>query len=115
MPLRHAPPLFGMTRLQFAKGTFRAEIAWMYNGRILAEDLPPTESAKPEIYAKDDQGRPWSPGWNTLNLRTGWQTTESIHLGLSWENMTDRIYRTYSSGIVAPGSQVVVSGRFRIP
>ena len=115
VPLRHAPPLFGMTRLQFARGGLRAELAWMYNGRILAQDLPPSESAKPEIYAKDGQGRPWSPGWNTLNLRTGWQLTESIHLALSWENMTDRMYRTYSSGIVAPGSQLVLSGRFRIP
>ena len=115
VPLRHAPPIFGMTRLQFVQGPFRAELAWTYNGRISAEDLPPTERAKPEIYAKDAQGRPWSPSWNALNLRTAWQATKSILLTASWENMTDRRYRTYSSGVVAPGSHVVVSGRFRIP
>ena len=115
VPLRHAPPLFGMTRLQFSHGPWRAELAWTYNGRISAEDLPPSERAKPEIYAQDMQGRPWSPSWNALNLRTAWQATKSIQLTASWENMTDRRYRTYSSGVVAPGSQVVVSGRFRIP
>lgn len=115
VPLRHAPPVFGMTRLQFAKGPIRAELAWTYNGRILADDLPPTERAKPEIYASDGLGRPWSPSWNTVNLRTAWQMTKGIQLTASWENMTDRMYRTYSSGIVSPGSQVVVSGRFRIP
>ena len=115
VPLRHAPPVFGMTRLRFAKGPFRAELAWMYNGRIRAEDLPPTERAKPEIYATDALGRPWSPSWNTLNLRAGWQATRSMLLSLAWENMTDAMYRTYSSGIVAPGSHVVVSARYRIP
>jgi len=115
VPLRHAPPVFGMTRLRFAKGPFRAELAWMYNGRIRAEDLPPSERAKPEIYATDDLKRPWSPSWSTLNLRAGWQATRSLHLSLAWENMTDAMYRTYSSGIVAPGSHVILSARYRIP
>jgi hemoglobin/transferrin/lactoferrin receptor protein len=109
--LRHAPPFYGTSGLRFTKNWFRAEIFTMYNSELAYEDLSPSEQAKTTIYAKDEQGRPFAPGWYTLNLRTGY-SWKQYSLNMAWENITNQRYRPYSSGIVASGSNLILSGKF---
>ncbi len=109
--LRHAPPFYGTSGFRFTKNNFRAEIFTMYNSELSYEDLAPSEQAKTTIYAKDEQGRPYAPGWYTLNLRTGYNWKQ-FALNIAWENITNQRYRPYSSGIVASGSNLILSGRF---
>jgi hemoglobin/transferrin/lactoferrin receptor protein len=109
--LRHAPPFYGTSGLRFTKNLFRAEFFTMYNSELAYEDLAPSEQAKTTIYAKDEQGRPFAPGWYTLNLRTGY-SWKQYSLNMAWENITNQRYRPYSSGIVASGSNLILSGKF---
>jgi hemoglobin/transferrin/lactoferrin receptor protein len=109
--LRHAPPFYGATHLRFRKNKIYADAYAMYNSEIKNEDLSPAEQAKPDIYAKDKNGKPFSPGWHTVNLKTSYQLTEKLLLTVGWENITNQRYRPYSSGIVAAGSNVIVSMR----
>jgi len=44
-------------------------------------------------------------------LKAGYQVSEKITANIGWENITDQRYRPYSSGIVAPGSNVILSLR----
>lgn len=111
VPLRHAPPFYGSTHLHYQKGKLHAEAFAMYSGKVSFEELAPTEQAKPDIYAKDVQGRPYSPGWYTANARVSYSLKKNLMVNLTWENITNQRYRTYSSGIVAPGSNVVISAR----
>ncbi|HEV7329866.1 MAG TPA: TonB-dependent receptor [Flavisolibacter sp.] len=109
VPLRHAPPFYGSTHLHYRKNKLHAELYSFYNSEVTYENLAPTEKAKPDIYAKDDQGRPFSPAWYTLNAKLSYQIFKSLFVAAGWENITDQRYRPYSSGIVAAGSNLIVS------
>ncbi|MDW8217755.1 MAG: TonB-dependent receptor [Acidobacteriota bacterium] len=51
---------------------------------------------------------PALPGWVTLNLRGGYQLGERHELFIAFDNILDQNYRTISSGVDAPGRNVVV-------
>lgn len=107
VPLRHAPPFYGTSSLQFRKNKLTAEVYAVYNTQIKNEDLAPSEKSKTDIYAKDTNGNPYSPGWYTLNLKASYQLAKSLLLTAGWENVTNQRYRPYSSGIVAGGSNFI--------
>lgn len=111
VPLRHAPPFYGSSLLRYRVKKLSAEVSAQYNSLIKNEDLAPSEQAKTDIYAKDASGRPYSPGWFVLNLKTSYQVLKSLLLTMGWENMTNQRYRPYSSGIVAAGSNFIISAR----
>jgi len=110
-PLRHAAPAFGVTRLSYAHSRFEAEFYTLFNAAVRNVDLAPDEQGKEYLYARDAEGNPWTPAWLTLNLKTSLRLGSAIRLGAGIENLTDRRYRPYSSGITAPGRNVVVSLR----
>lgn len=111
VPLRHAPPFYGSTSIRYRLKKLFAEASFMYNSEIKNADLAPTEQAKTDIYAKDAAGKPFSPGWYTLNLKASYQVFKNLLLSAGWENMTNQQYRPYSSGIVAGGSNFIFSLR----
>jgi hemoglobin/transferrin/lactoferrin receptor protein len=87
------------------------ELSSFYNSEINNKDLAPTEQAKPDIYAKDENGKPYSPSWYTLNLKASYQFSRHLLVTAGWENITDQRYRPYSSGIVSAGSNFIFSAR----
>ena len=112
VPLRHAPPLQGSATLKYAVRDIRLELAWNANGALHADEMPPTETAKPEIYALDAMGRPFAPGWQTLAIRSAFTIARGMTLTAGMDNITDQRYRSYSSGVVAPGRNFIVSLRY---
>jgi len=76
---------------------------------IAGRKLPQEEKAKTEIYAIDGNGDPWSPAWYTLNFKAVYQLTEQLNISAGLENITNKGYRTYSSGICAPGRNFILS------
>ncbi|MEM6542717.1 MAG: TonB-dependent receptor, partial [Bacteroidota bacterium] len=79
-----------------------------YNGEISFDDLAFSERSKPFIYAEDSNGNPFAPSWYTLNFRSRYQFSNAVHANFSVENITDQRYRPYSSGIVAPGINLIL-------
>ncbi len=114
VPLRHAPPIQSFATLKYAYKALRTELNWSANGSIRSGDMPPTEIAKPEIYAVDAFGKPFSPGWHTLNLRCAFTFEQGLTITTGFENITDQRYRSYSSGMVAPGRNFIVSLRYSL-
>jgi hemoglobin/transferrin/lactoferrin receptor protein len=108
--LRHAPPFYGNSGIKYMGSSWQAEFFSQYNSKIGHEDLAPTEQSKTFIYAKDENGNTFSPGWHTFNFRLGYHW-KKYGLNASWENITNRQYRTYSSGIVSAGSNLILSAR----
>ncbi len=108
-PSRHAAPWYGISRLTWTGGQLKLEVNATYSGKKRFEDLPEEEKSKTEIYAVDKNGNPWSPGWYTLNFRASHQITKNLFVSAGIENLTDQRYRPYSSGIVAPGRNFIVS------
>lgn len=106
VPLRHVPPAFGQWQLIYKKGQFRGSIFMDYHLRKNADDIPPSENEdKPHLYAPDGS----TPAWYTLNFSAGYHFENGFNLRLNGENLFDRHYRTYSSGISAPGRNFIFS------
>jgi hemoglobin/transferrin/lactoferrin receptor protein len=83
------------------------ELSVVYNAIVRNKDLPPSEQAKDDIYARDVDGNPFSPGWHTLNFRSSYQLSEGLSITAAWENFTNQRYRPFSSGIVSSGSNLI--------
>lgn len=102
-PSRHAAPAFGMTRLSYFNQRLKIEFTSQYSSAVPFEKMPIEEKSKPALYAQDKQGNPYSPSWIIFNLNGSFHISQILQLNAGIENLTDQQYRSYSSGIVAPG------------
>ncbi len=112
-PLRHAVPFFGSTHLTWERKKLRLDLYAEYNAGMDYEDLPLSEREDVTPYAKDENGKPFVPGWTTLNFKAAWYINQTFTLNAGVENITDQLYRPYAAGISAPGRNFIVSLRAR--
>lgn len=112
-PLSHITPLFGNTHLTYERKKFRFDLYLNFNGMMHYEDLPLNDRNDPVSFAKSESGLPYVPAWYTLNFKGSWYINSYLALNLGIENITDQLYRPYSSGISAAGRNVIVALRCR--
>ncbi len=105
---RHVAPTFADAHLIWKNQKFKADFFLNYNGEIPFDDLALSERSKEFIYASDENGNPFSPSWYTLNFRSQYHISNALRTNFSLENITDQRYRTYSSGIAAPGINLIL-------
>lgn len=110
-PSRHAAPRFGVTRLSYHYGKLDLQFYANYCAEVSFENMPEDEKGKTEIYAQDENGNPYSPAWYTLNFKAMYQMNNTFTVSAGLENISDQRYRPYSSGIVAPGRNFILSLR----
>lgn len=84
-----------------------------YNGEIAYDDLALSERADTHLYAKDENGNPYAPSWVTANLKGSYQVVSFVGIDAGIENIFDKRYRAYSSGITAPGRNFIFTLRFK--
>ena len=111
-PLRHAAPTFGSTHLTYTHKLFKLDFYAVYNAKMEFEQLALTEQLN-SSYAKDDKGKNYSAAWYTLNFKAAAYVNKYVTLTGGVENIMDILYRPYSSGISAPGRNLIVSLRAR--
>lgn len=105
-PLRHVPPVFGRAGLTYKAEKIRIEAYTEFNGEKDISDFSPSEKEKTHLYTEDG-----TPGWMTLNVKTSYQVNEIFQVNAGVENILDKHYRPYSSGISAPGRNVILALR----
>jgi hemoglobin/transferrin/lactoferrin receptor protein len=108
-PLRHAAPFFGRSRITYNKSKWLVELNANYSSEVSHENMPEEEKSKVYQYATDPDGNPYSPAWFTLNLKGVYKLSQQINLAGGIENITNQRYRPYSSGLVAPGRNFMLS------
>ncbi|GJM36311.1 MAG: hypothetical protein DHS20C18_53120 [Saprospiraceae bacterium] len=108
-PSRHAAPWFGTAHLTYTVPNLELDFYTMFSGQKDFDDLPEEEKGKDYIYAIDTNGNPYSPSWYTLNFKALYRLTDHFSVSAGLENLTDQRYRSYSSGIVAPGRNFILS------
>ena len=114
VPVRHIAPNFGNTHVSWKSGKFLIDAFAEYNSELSFNQLAPSEQTKDFIYALDADGNPYSPSWYTFNLRTQYSFSKDLSLTASLENITDQRYQTYSSGIAAPGRNLILAVRYSL-
>lgn len=103
VPLDHIPPLFGKTSVNFGGKQWSGSVYTLYNGWKKLKDYNPNgEDNLP--YATVDG----MPSWMTLNASAKWALHRNFDLHLAVENILDRNYRVFASGIHNPGRNFVV-------
>jgi len=105
-PLRHTSPIFGKTSLSYKRKKLHLEYYIKYNGKKEIKNLPPSELNKLYLYSPEG-----SLSWVTHNMKIIYKLKSIIMFTLSMENILNKHYRTYSSGISAPGRSINISSK----
>lgn len=105
-PLDHIPPLFGRGGVRLTLKGFRAEANVLFNGWKRLEDY--NLFGEDNIQYATPQGM---PAWQTFNLRTSYQINRHLQVQAALENIFDRAYRVFASGINGPGRNLVLTVR----
>jgi len=98
LPLRHSSPIFGQTSVNFTKRNIKMSYYINYNGKKDISNFSPSELNKLYLYTKDG-----SLAWLTNNISFIYNINYLAKINFSCENIFDIHYRSYSSGISAPG------------
>lgn len=105
--LQHVPPSFGSSSINFKHKQFMAQFFANYNGGIAFNDLAPSEQDKPHLYTPDG-----AEDWYTLNFKASVKIS-LLTFDIGVENILDRFYMPYSSGIPAAGRNFYISFHLR--
>ncbi|MFN7013394.1 MAG: hypothetical protein ACK4ON_03885 [Bacteroidia bacterium] len=64
-------------------------------------------------FAKDSNGNPYVAGWYTLNFKASCFINKHFALNAGIENIADKLYRPFASGISAPGRNYIITLRVK--
>lgn len=110
----HIAPTFGSTTVSYQGKKLRAIAYVNYQGHVRFEDLALTERADAHLYAKDSNGNPHAPAWTTWNVKGSYTVGPHVTVDVGVENIFDKRYRPYASGISAPGRNLIFALRAKI-
>ncbi|MGB3545988.1 MAG: TonB-dependent receptor [Saprospiraceae bacterium] len=124
VPQDHIPPLFGSTRLRYHAPNWSVELLSRFSAAkplseysVIAIAVAPDGTLVFDRTGTSDnlEDTPVGPengkfagvyGWVTFGLYTQWSVNDHLSVTFSLENITDRHYRTFGSGISAAGRGV---------
>ncbi|MBH2003413.1 MAG: TonB-dependent receptor [Sphingobacteriia bacterium] len=106
VPLDHVPPVYGRVSLKHVAAKWNAECYALFNGWKKLSAYNPNGEDNLQYATPDGM-----PSWVTLNLRAGASFNQHLSLQVMLENLTDRNYRYFASGVSAPGRNLSVSLR----
>ncbi len=106
IPLDHIPPLYGRSGIMLHFKKFQSEFYIMYNGWKYLKDYSP--NGEDNLQYATPKGM---PAWFTLNLKASYQINQWVGVMMGLENILDMNYRTFASGISAPGRNFIISIR----
>ncbi len=107
-PLDHIPPFMSGLRINYSNNNFSTDFSVSYNGWKKLKDYN-RGGEDNEQYATPDG----MPAWLTLNLHLSYKVWKFITVQAGVDNIFDTQYRTFSSGINAPGRNLFAALRFQ--
>jgi hemoglobin/transferrin/lactoferrin receptor protein len=108
VPMRHVAPLFADLEWRYALGKMTLVGSVIYNGKFSNSDLSPSLEDL-NTFPRDGNGKPYSPSWFTVNVKGRYWLFDAVQVTGGIENILDTRYRTYSSGISAPGRNFIIA------
>ena len=111
-PLDHVAPVFGKIGVTGRWGHFTGELFALYNGAKDSSDYN-LRGEDNQIYSADPV-RGYTPSWTTANFRAAYEINNNFTVQFAAENILDKYYRVFASGLSAPGRNFVLTlrGRF---
>ncbi len=107
VPLDHIPPFMSRFQLSYIHCKFNAGLSADYNGWKRLKDYH-LNGEDNEQYATP-QGM---PAWFTINIQAAFEVHRLVTVQAGVDNIFDTQYRTFSSGINAPGRNIFAAIKF---
>lgn len=101
VPLDHVPPTYGRFAITHKHAKWQAQAFVLFNGWKRLDRYSPSGEDNLQYATKDGM-----PGWYTINVNTQIAITNKLTAQLALENLLDRNYRYFASGISAAGFNV---------
>ena len=122
LPFTHIPPSFGKTAIYADFDHWRASFYALYNGSKPMDEYDlisgtDNEEESPILWTNLVESDTWvieyqgTPAWYTLNMSFMYRFSESFTLQLAAENILDHHYKTFASGLSAPGRNFILTLR----
>jgi hemoglobin/transferrin/lactoferrin receptor protein len=112
LPVRHVAPVFGNVHIIWNHNKLQIDGFINYNGTLRHSEI--SAELADTLFALDAQGNPYAPSWYTLNLRTQFNSNKAISFVGTIENITNQRYRPFSSGISAPGTNLILALTYKL-
>ena len=107
-PVGHIPPIYGMSSLSYKERKIKYALYSRFNCKKSWSDFNSLSDNPNE--AVPGFG---SPAWITLNASIFIYLNPSLKIQIAGENLLDAHYKTFSSGISAPGRNLMASVYFK--
>ncbi|WKZ65484.1 MAG: TonB-dependent receptor [Flavobacteriales bacterium] len=107
-PLDHVPPTYGRAGLLLRANRLEAEAYALFNGWKRLSDTDATPGSEDNLQYATPDG---TPAWWTINARCSFALSSRLQLQAAMENIADHHYRTFASGVSAPGRNAQISLR----
>ncbi len=103
IPLDHIPPFYGRLGIEIQKEKWNANLFAIFNAWKRIADYNP-DGEDNQIYATVDG----MPAWTTVNFNANFQVIKNVAVQVGIENILDRDYRTFGSGISGAGRNFII-------
>ena len=125
LPQDHIPPAYGQVGLRYHDGDWWARARVDAQLRKATEDyaVNSIEGSAATGYTFDRVGsadnieltpeEAGSPGWYTINVYAGYRFSERFSVQVKAENLLDRFYWRFASGVAAPGIDLGLGVRWQ--
>jgi hemoglobin/transferrin/lactoferrin receptor protein len=107
-PLGHIPPIFGKLNAKYTLSNTSQQLRLNFNLKKPIEDFGGSVD-NPDLATSEG-----SLGWHTINYYSSYSLSETFDLDVAVENILDLHYRPFSSGISAPGRNIIFTIRARL-
>ncbi len=108
-PLDHIPPFMARAQMEYSNKNFSSMFFVNFNGNKSAKDY--------NLLGEDNQNysvdpvNGFMPAWFTANIRASYKVFKYFTLQAGVDNIFDTQYRTFASGINAPGRNIFAAVR----
>lgn len=107
VPLDHIPPVTGRFGIRYETKQWYTELNSLYNSSKRLVDYNP--AGEDNLQYSTPNG---TPAWYTINFRAGVTVANYLTVQAGVENILDRNYRYFASGMSAAGRNLVLALRF---
>ncbi len=102
-PAAHIPPLFGNIRLGYLSGKLAVRYIFLFNAK------KPLELYGGSVDNPENATIEGTYSWSTHNVYFEYKFNMKYRINFAIENIFDSHYRSFSSGVSAPGRNVIIS------
>ncbi len=108
VPLDHVPPVYGRVSVAYQKKKLALDLFCLFNGAKTLQNYNPTGEDNLQFALANG-----TPAWYSVNFRSSYTVNKHFTAQLGMDNILDRNYRHFASGISASGRNLILSLRYK--